>query len=219
MRRCHLRPSALRPWSLLIAAALAAPGSARDYGQLGTLYPVMEPDLLTQIEQRLKAAQASGRIAAMQKELVRRTKARVMRPRPVAGLGRAVKPRSWAYDPTITVERDIRDDRGRVIAARGQKINPLDHVPLRQSLVFLDGDDLAQVAWALRETTPLNAKLILTNGSPFERMKAAQRRFFFDQDGKLIAKFGIRAVPAVVEADGRVLRVSEVPVPAARRIR
>jgi len=204
--------------SALLCLAAAAPAAARDYGQLGTVYPVMEPDLLTQIEQRLKAAEASGKIAAMQKELVRRTKARVMRPKPVAGLTRAVKARSWVYDPTITVEQDIRDDKGRVIAAKGQKINPLDHVPLRQSLVFLDGDDLAQVAWALRATTPLNAKLILTNGSPFERMKAARRRFFFDQDGKLIARFGIRAVPAVVEADGRVLKVSEVPVAQARRV-
>lgn len=212
MRRHHILASAL------LCLAAAAPAAARDYGQLGTVYPVMEPDLLTQIEQRLKAAEASGKIAAMQKELVRRTKARVTRPKPVAGLTRAVRLRSWAYDPTITVEQDIRDDKGRVIAAKGQKINPLDHVPLRQSLVFLDGDDPAQVAWALRATTPLNAKLILTNGSPFERMKSAQRRFFFDQDGKLIARFGIRAVPAVVEADGRVLKVSEVPVAAARRV-
>lgn len=214
-----MRPASARPVILasLIAALCSVAADARDYGQLGTVYPVMEPDLLTQIEQRLKAAEASGKIAAMQKTLVQRTKARVMRPRPVAGLVRAVKLRSWAYDPTITVEQDILDDKGRVIAAKGQRINPLDHVPLRQSLVFLDGDDPAQVAWALRWTTPLNAKLILTKGSPFERMKAAQRRFFFDQEGKLIAKFGIRAVPAVVEADGRVLKVSEVPVPAARR--
>lgn len=196
----------------LIALPIALPVAARDYGQLGTVFPVMEPDLLGVIEQRLKAAEASGKIAAMQKTLVARTKARVMRPKPVAGLSRAVKARSWSYDPTITVESDIRDQKGRVIARKGQKINPLDHVPLRQSLVFLDGDDPAQVSWALRATTQLNAKLILTNGSPFDRMKAAQRRFFFDQGGKLTGKFGIRAVPAVVEADGPVLKVSEVPV-------
>lgn len=203
----------------LIALPAALPVSARDYGQLGTVFPVMEPDLLAVIEQRLKAAEASGKIAAMQKTLVARTKARVMRPKPVAGLARAVKARSWSYDPTITVESDIRDQKGRVIAVKGQKINPLDHVPLRQSLVFLDGDDPAQVAWALRATTQLNAKLILTNGSPFERMKAAQRRFFFDQGGKLTGKFGIRAVPAVVEADGPVLKVSEVPVSGQGRAR
>ena len=203
--------------SALIATATSVPAAARDYGQLGTVYPVMEPDFLTVIEQRLKNAEASGRIAAMQKQLFERTRARVMRPRPVAGITRAVRPRSWAYDPTITVAQDIHDNKGRVIAAKGQKINPLDHVPLRQSLVFLDGDDPAQVAWALRATTPLNAKLILTNGSPFQHMRAAQRRFFFDQDGKLTGKFGIRAVPAVVEADGRVLKVSEVPMLPARR--
>ncbi len=203
-------------FSTLIAAAAPFPVAARDYGQLGTVYPVMEPDFLSVIEQRLKAAEASGRIAAMQKKLVARTKARVMRPKPVAGIMRAVKARSWAYDPTITIAQDIRDDRGRVIATKGQKINPLDHVPLRQSLVFIDGDDPAQVAWALKATTALNAKLILTSGSPFQHMRTARRRFYFDQEGKLTGKFDIRAVPAVVEADGRVLKVSEVPVPGGR---
>lgn len=203
-------------FSTLIAAAAPFPVAARDYGQLGTVYPVMEPDFLSVIEQRLKAAEASGRIAAMQKKLVARTKARVMRPKPVAGIMRAVKARSWAYDPTITIAQDIRDDRGRVIATKGQKINPLDHVPLRQSLVFIDGDDPAQVAWALKATTALNAKLILTSGSPFQHMRIARRRFYFDQEGKLTGKFDIRAVPAVVEADGRVLKVSEVPVPGGR---
>jgi conjugal transfer pilus assembly protein TraW len=82
--------------------------------------------------------------------------------------------------------------------------------------VFLNGDDPAQVAWALKSTTQLNAKLILTAGSPFDRMKAAQRRFYFDQDGKLTGKFGIRAVPAVVEQAGKVLKVTEVVVPPQR---
>ena len=34
------------------------------------------------------------------------------------------------------------------------------HDPLRQRLVFLDGDDPVQVAWAMGRTTALNAKLI-----------------------------------------------------------
>ena len=65
----------------------------------------------------------------------------------------------------------------------GTRVNPLDTVPLRQRLVFLDGDDPAQVAWAMGRTTALNAKLILVRGSPFALMKAEQRRFYFDQSG------------------------------------
>ena len=42
-------------------------------------------------------------------------------------------------------------------------------------------------------------------------MKARQRRFYFDQGGKLVAHFGIKAVPAVVEQRGRMLIVTEQP--------
>ena len=72
------------------------------------------------------------------------------------------------------------------------------------------------MAWALKSTTQLNAKLILTGGSPFDRMKAAQRRFYFDQGGQLTAKFGIRALPAVVEQQGKVLKITEVALPLSR---
>jgi conjugal transfer pilus assembly protein TraU len=42
-------------------------------------------------------------------------------------------------------------------------------------------------------------------GAPLELMKARQRRFYFDQGGTLVKHFGIRAVPATVEQQGRAL--------------
>ena len=82
---------------------------------------------------------------------------------------------------------------------------------LRSPLLFLDGDDPDQLAWALKQDA--NAKLILVRGAPLELMKARQRRFYFDQGGKLTTKFGIRSVPARVRLDGRVLEVSEIALP------
>ena len=196
--------------------AVAAPLAARDYGQLGPASPVIEPDLLSAIEARLNAAKASGRIDAMQKELVRRTTAKVRRPPAVPGITAATARRTWDYDPTITVADDIRDHKGNVIIAAGRRINPLDTVGLRHSLVFVDGDSKTQVDWAMRSTTTLNAKLILVSGSPFDLMKARQRRFFFDQMGKLTGKFGIRHTPAVVEQSGRILKVTELPIAEPR---
>lgn len=200
----------------IAALTLASPLLAKDYGQLGPASPVIEPDLLTAIEQRLLAAKASGRLDAMQKQLVTRTTEKVKRPPPVLGITSAKAERSWTYDPTITVASDIFDHKGNLIIPAGRKVNPLDTVGLRQSLVFLDGDRPEQVAWAMKSTTQLNAKLILTSGSPFALMKAQQRRFFFDQGGKLTAKFGIRHTPAVVEQAGRVLKVTELVPPVAR---
>ena len=200
----------LRAPTFLVAGVLmAAPASARDYGQQGTVWSVIEPDLLEQIHARLTHLEKTGETAKLNEELKRRTIARVNRPEPVAGVGPASATRSWRFDPTITVERNIADDKGRVIIAAGRQVNPLDTVPLRAPLVFLDGDDPAQLAWAARRFGATRAKLILVRGAPLELMKARQRRFYFDQGGSLVKHFGIRAVPATVEQQGRVLLITE----------
>jgi conjugal transfer pilus assembly protein TraW len=184
-------------------------GEARDFGQLGQTFPVIEADLLSTIEARLQRAQATGEMDRINAAFAKRVEAKVRRPVPVAGITPAAEPRAWDYDPSITLEREIRDHKGQVIAQAGQRINPLDFVSMRQSLVFVDGDDTAQVAWATKRFTELNAKIIFVNGSPIESMTARKRRFFFDQDGRLTAKFGIRHTPAVVSQAGSLLRVSE----------
>ncbi|MBB3775029.1 conjugal transfer pilus assembly protein TraW [Erythromicrobium ramosum] len=193
---------------------LASTAQARDYGQQGTVFPVIERDLLEQIHARLTAMEKSGETARLNQELKRRTVARVERPEPVAGLVRAEAARKWAFDPTITLETDIRGPKGELIHARGTRVNPLDSVPLRSELLFFDGDDPDQLAWALRQSP--NAKLILVRGAPLELMKARQRRFYFDQGGKLSTHFAIRAVPARVRQQGRLLEVSEIVLPNAK---
>lgn len=201
---------------LLLASALlaAAPALARDYGQHGAVFPVIEADLLAVIHRKLNAMQASGAIDAANRRLAARTAAHVRRPPRVPGIAAARAPRAWSVDPTINVAEDLRDGRGKVIVRAGARVNPLDTVPLRQPLAFLDGDDPAQIAWARGDAAARRAKLILVGGSPFALMKAEQRRFFFDQGGRLVRHFGIRAVPALVEQQGRVLRVRELVPPA-----
>ena len=80
-----------------------------------------------------------------------------------------------------------------------------------------DGDDPEQLAWALGRKEP--AKLILVKGAPLELMRARQRRFYFDQGGKLVAHFAIRAVPALVSQRGRQLEVSEIALPSKKGTR
>lgn len=199
--------------AVLLAVLLAsAPAAARDYGRQGTVFPIVEPDLLEQIRAKLQRLEASGETARLNADLKRRTIARVNRPEPVAGLGAAMALRQWRFDPTITVEADISDDKGRLIIAAGTRVNPLDTVGLRQKLVFIDGDDAGQLAWAIARYKQADAKFILVKGAPLELMRARQRRFYFDQGGTLVKRFGIRAVPAIVEQQGRILHLREVPL-------
>lgn len=209
MRRAFLSGS-------LVLGVCAATAQARDYGQAGATFPIVEPDLLAQIKAKLTHLEQSGATARLDAELKRRTIARVNRPSPVEGLQRASAERRWTFDPTITLDADIADDKGRIILARGTRVNPLDTVPLRQKLVFLDANDPAQLDWALGAFRAHEAKLILVAGAPLELMKAKQRRFYFDQGGKLVAHFGIRAVPAIVEQQGRLLGIREHLIPRTK---
>jgi len=195
-----------------LALLVASEVQARDYGQQGAVWPVIEPDLLSQIHARLAQLEVSGETARLNQDLKRRTLARVNRPQPVAGLAHASALRQWTFDPTITVDANIRDDKGRTVIARGARVNPLDTVPLRGALVFLDGDDKAQLDWALARYGRTPAKIILVSGAPLALMKARQRRFYFDQGGKLTQRFEIRAVPAVVVQQGRHLLITEQQV-------
>lgn len=207
------RPAAALGLGLVIVAA-AGIAHARDLGVMGQTWAIEEPDLLATIGNRLATMQANGGVERMQQTLVARARERVMRPAPVAGLVRATAARSWTYDPSIVVEHDIRDAKGNLIAARGLRVNPLDFVQMKTALVFIDGDDGAQVEWATKAFTPGNAKIIFTSGSPFLAMKERQRRFYFDQRGQLTGKFGIAHLPAVVRQAGDTLAVEEIVVPS-----
>ena len=69
----------------LLLADLSAPVLAKDYGQHGAVFPVIEDDLLSAIESKLIAMQASGALDRANKQLAARTEAHVRRPPRVAG--------------------------------------------------------------------------------------------------------------------------------------
>ena len=192
-------------------AAVAPPAAAKDYGQVGTVFPLLEPDMLRVIELKLRSLQANGQLDAMNQRLRTRTEAKVRRPDPVAGIELATRARTWLFDPSIVIDHDIRDHKGNLISAAGTRVNPLDYVVVTTPLVFIDGDDEAQLAWALKRFDT-KARLIMVKGAPLEAMTRHKRRFYFDQAGRLTAKFGITHVPAVVEQAGRTMRVTETPV-------
>ncbi|MBS0476070.1 MAG: type-F conjugative transfer system protein TraW [Proteobacteria bacterium] len=201
--------------ALLIGWPLISAVRAADYGQMGQTFPIIEADLLTTIETRLRTLEANGGIERLQREMQEQAVASVQRPKRVDGMTPATTKREWLFDPSIVTEDDIVDAKGNRIAARGTRVNPLDMVQLSQALVFVDGDNAAELQWALRTWNDTAAKIIFVSGSPFDAMKPWQRRFYFDQGGTLTSKFGIRHTPAVVSQAGASLKISEMPLPRA----
>ncbi len=198
------------------ALLLATPVHALDMGRVGPVWPVAEPDLLALIQARLEEKRSSGELARIQAEFAARSRRAIESPAPVEGLVRTRKPRSFLFDPTVTSSEAVRDHEGRVLVAAGTRVNPLDYVGLSQPLVFFDARDREQTktALALRQRHQGRARLILTGGSFIDFMKRHDLRVYYDQQGLLVYRLGIRQVPAVVTQEGRMLRIDELKVGA-----
>lgn len=183
---------------------------ARDLGVVGPVYPIAEQDMLQTIEERLTALEESGELTRIEEDAKARYQAYVERPEGVR-LPRATQNRTYYVDPSLTVPYDIKDHEGRIIHPAGTTINPLDYMTLSKQLLFFDGDDPVQVEWArsMVDGDPVHIKPILTNGPVLALMKEWQVRLYFDQKGKLVERFRIQWLPAMVSQEENRLIVVE----------
>lgn len=203
----------------IIAVGMMAAGvSARDLGTWGNVFEPAEQDMLVFIQQRLGAMKESGELDRLQEEATERVKRNAVRPAPVEGLTPAIKYRTFSYDPTFTVKETLTDMQGRIIARKGDQVNPFDKVNYSETLFFIDGDDKEQVSWVKNMLANItNVKVILVKGNIKETSDALNERIYFDQAGVLTTKFGFEHTPVRITRDNRVLRVEEIPVTGAKK--
>lgn len=70
------------------------------------------------------------------------------------------------FDPTYTYAETVKDHLGNVLVPAGTKINPLDYTPLSKAIIFIDGRDPKQLAYAKQRTEEHpRDKVILVAGS------------------------------------------------------
>jgi len=191
----------------------------QDLGTYGEVFAIKEKSLIEVIKGKLQALQDSGELTSHQEEVKKRVLGVVRRPRSVMGVINTIKPRTFTYDPTITVNRDIIGHKGNIIQKKGTKVNPLKMRGLSKPFIFFDGDDDLQVKWArgIRDQYP-NVKLILIKGSPLDKdlrsavsdQQGRPAQLYFDQGGTLTKKLGISQVPAIVKQEGDLLLIKEV---------
>jgi conjugal transfer pilus assembly protein TraW len=206
---------ALLPSMLLVAATCSAvSGHAENLGNIGPTYPVAEKNLFDVIMARLRAKEASGELRRHEQEARDRAAFAVNNPKPVDGLRRAQAPRTYYFDPSFTLERNVVDDKGAVLFPAGTRKNPLEVVSLSKHLLFFDARDPGQVVRAreLIEHYKGKVKPILVGGSYLDLMRAWKSPVYYDQEGTLVRKLGITGVPAIVSQEGSRLRIDEVTV-------
>lgn len=182
---------------------------SKDLGQLGETIPIAEEDLLKVMMSKLQHLEQTGELQQHQKHIQHKIKQRVLEP--VANkLPETVKQREFYYDPTITVEEDLSDTQGNRFRRKGEKINPLNTYSFKEPWLFFDGNSKRQKQFALQQLKNNKIKLILIAGRPLDLMQEIKQPVYFDQFGWLIKKFNITQVPALVEQQGKKLKITEI---------
>ena len=202
-------------YRVIVCAAwlgLFSEAAAQDLGVRGETFPVTEPDLFEEIARKFAVMEASGEVDAVNAKLKERAIAAAERPKRVGGIKATTEPRAYHFDPTITLKEDITTLDGQLIGRAGQRFNPLDYTPMRQRMIFFDGDVEAHVVWAEAELVEGQGLVspILIGGPVLDLTRAWERQVYFDQGGKLMGRFGITQVPARVSRDGDLLLIEEV---------
>ncbi len=202
-------------WICIIISALllSINAKAKDFGVVGRTSEIKEVDAIEEIKGKLSDMEARGELDEHNERMKKEVSDRIKSPKSL-NLGRVSEVREYEYDPTLEVKEDLRDARGIVFHRKGTKVNPLDVVSMPYELIFFDGEDEDQLKYVIKkyEESEIKPKLILTGGSPIKLEEEYKLDFYFDQRGVLIKQLGIKAVPAIVMQDGKVLKIREVMV-------
>lgn len=197
-------------WLILCVAR----ASAVDLGVIGPTYEISEPHLLQMIEQRLRQKERSGELKRLEAKARARGIETVEHPPPVAGLHSTETARTFYFDPSFTLDRNILGPKGELLFAAGLRKNPLEVVSLSRYLLFFDARDRRQVVRAQQLIAFYQGRVkpILVGGSYLDLMKSWRIPVYYDQQGRLTRRLGIKQVPALVSQEGLRLRIDELVV-------
>jgi conjugal transfer pilus assembly protein TraW len=204
----------------MLVAFLSAPALAKDFGTRGHTYKIIEQPFLQMIDDRLQKVD----IEAERKKMVEKTKDRIHNPQAVKGISPAAKSRIFYYDPTFTLDEDVVLPCGKILHKAGAKVNPLEHMQLNRRMFFVDSRKPEQVKWLKaqlnnplpEQVEPVQDKIILVGGSPLKLKEEFDAEVYYDQQGALSTKFGIKHSPAIVQQDGLLLRIEEIKLTNTR---
>lgn len=199
----------------ILAWTVATSARADDLGVIGPVYPIAEPNFLEWIVARLREKEASGELQRLQDAARQRAIERVNNPSPLAGITASDRARTFYFDPTVTLSRNLFTPGGHLMFAAGTRKNPLEVVSLSKLLLFFDARDTAQVerARVLIDYYRGHVKPILVGGSYIKLMQAWHIPVYYDQSGVLTRRLGIAHVPAIVSQEGLRLRIDELGAP------
>lgn len=200
--------------SVSYAAARLKNNQYGDAGSRGTSRAISEPDLMDDIANRISKIDFNAKKDA--------AIARFWTNQKFVNLPRTNENKAVYFDPTVVNEDEIRDPNGNLIAPAGASFNPLDIVNFSKSIVIFDATDKKQLEFAKRYSAKKLEEnrgtiLITTNVNTDDGFKAMagyneyvfpNRVFLLDE--LVASRFGVKVVPSVINAEGRLFRIDQI---------
>ena len=188
-----------------------AASQIKDLGVFGTVFPVIEKNIMQVLMEKLQSEQGRQVLSDFETSLkTMRDKAEFV-PQPVAGLTSTVEPKSYLFNPGLSLNHDLTDHEGTRFYKKGDVVNPLDHMTLSKDYLFIDGNRSKQVAWAKAQQHSKHVMIVLVSGDPMKIMKDHDMQVFFDQEGAMVKRFQLTHVPCVIRQEDKMLRILEIP--------
>lgn len=176
---------------------------AKDYGVVGNTYPIKERDLILVLQEMMQKKMNNGEWDKTVKDMRNKAQGFVNRPKGIS-LPVTKQYKATAIDVKYRLPKNIYDNKGKLLHAKGKIVNPLEVYPIKRGLCFIDGDDKAQVKFAKSRCYP-NEKIVLVKGNYADVAKKLDIRVYFDQRQQLVNRFKIESVPTVIRQSGNVL--------------
>lgn len=177
-------------------------GAAGNLGSFGPTVQVGEEDIVEVMQRRAAEYDWAGAAEGALDRFWARTEK--------YDLPRTQVRRTLTMDPTIEVQKTITAPDGTVIAAAGDRVNPLEFMPFQPVLAFFDPADVEQVQWAKAIVADSEAPVILMASQlrSLEGLEGLGR--MSDDIGSRIFKlpsdvrerFNLQVVPTLVRAHG-----------------
>lgn len=187
-----------------------SPGS-KDYGQRGETLSISESDLLEQVKERARTFNWAAYKQDVQDKFWQDAH--------FESLPEAKSDREFWIDPTFTVPRELKDAKGHLIAAAGQRVNPLETLPFHQKLIVFNGARPSEVDWVFAELNKENSNRITLITTEMDRntgwsgLQLLQKKLgarVFLLNPAIRRRFKLAATPSIIESVDRKFRIREI---------
>ena len=170
---------------------------------LGPTYDIVEPDTLEEIRAR------AGNVdwaAEMKKKDPADYSAFRGAPLPLAS-----RYEERFFDPTYVLPYDLRDADGKLLHPQGTRVNVYERLTLPGRYIVIDGSP-SHLKWLEDVARPTSSdRILVANGSVYG-LGTRKDFTFYVLDPRGIERFGLKAVPSIVEQVGTQLKITEFAV-------